>query len=230
MEGNDILMARAGDAKMERKPKRRTRERILETSLVLFNEFGEPNVTTQLISDELGISPGNLYYHFRSKDEIIETVFADFVRDIDTTLGAPELRLPDVEDLWLFLHLLFENIWRYRFLYRDLNELLSRNRMLEMQFKRIMAHKVKTAALICDWFVSADLMRAIKAEIQMFAVNLVVLATYWLSFEFVRDARRPIDGEALARGAYQAMSLVAPYMSGDSRAWFEELSKAYLTT
>ena len=39
----------------------------------------------------------------------------------------------------------------------------------------------------------------------------------------------PIDGEALARGAYQAMSLVAPYMSGDSRAWFQELSKAYLT-
>ena len=83
---------------MEKKPKRRTKERILETSLVLFNDFGEPNVTTQLISDEMGISPGNLYYHFRSKDQIIETLFADFEKKIDDILAVPARRVPNVED------------------------------------------------------------------------------------------------------------------------------------
>lgn len=134
---------------MERKPKRRTRERILETSLELFNEFGEPNVTTQLISDEMGISPGNLYYHFHNKDEIIESLFADFERDIEDTLSVPARRAPNVEDIWLFLHLIFEAIWKFRFLYRDINELLSRNRVLETHFKRIVARKVNTATLIC---------------------------------------------------------------------------------
>ncbi len=213
---------------MEKKPKRRTRERILETSLALFNEFGEPNVTTQLISDELGISPGNLYYHFRSKDQIIETLFADFEKSLLETLSAPARRVPDVEDVWLFLQLVFEGIWHHRFLYRDLNELLSRNRLLETHFKSIIAHMVSTSAQIFRGLVATDDMRADNAEIETLAVNMTVLATYWLSFEFVRDPRRKLDGEALARGAYQSMSLVAPYLVGRSREWFAALSQEYV--
>ena len=97
---------------MEKKPKRRTRERILETSLRLFNEFGEPNVTTTVIADEMNISPGNLYYHFHSKDEIVNALFEVFEREIEALLGAPGRRAANVEDIWLYLHLLFESIWQ----------------------------------------------------------------------------------------------------------------------
>ena len=214
---------------MERKPKRRTRERILETALTLFNEFGEPNVTTQLISDDMGISPGNLYYHFHNKDEIIESLFADFERGIEETLAAPARRPPNVEDIWLFLHLVFEGIWKFRFLYRDINELLSRNRMLETHFKRIVAHKVQTASAICRGLVATGDMKATPAEIQALAVNMTVVATYWLSFEFVSDPRKKIGGEQLARGAFQVMALAAPYLVGRSRQLFEQLAKNYLT-
>jgi AcrR family transcriptional regulator len=212
----------------EPKPRRRTRERILETSLQLFNVFGEPNVTTQLIADELEISPGNLYYHFRSKDDIIESLFADFERQIEATLAAPESRVPDVEDIWLFLHLVFEGIWNYRFLYRDLNELLSRNRLLETHFQRIVAHKVKTAKLICEGLVGTGDMDATPAQLHSLANNMALVATYWLSFEFIREPRKAIDSEALARGAFHVMSLAAPFLQGRSRALFERLARGYL--
>ena len=77
---------------MERKPPRRTRERILELSLRLFNDFGEPNVNTTLISDEMNISPGNLYYHFKNKDDIINCIFQQFEREIDKLLSVPQDR------------------------------------------------------------------------------------------------------------------------------------------
>ncbi len=213
---------------MPRKPPRRTRERIVETALRLFNEHGEPNVTTTAVADELNISPGNLYYHFGSKDEIVNEIFAAFEREIRDTLAAPTRRAPTVEDAWLFLHLIFELVWKYRFLYRDLNDLLSRNRHVETHMKDIVAHSVRTASQLCRGMVAAGEMRAGPAEIEALAANMVVVATYWLSFEFVRDPRRPPDAASLARGAYHVMAMIAPFLQGNSRALFEQLAVQYL--
>ncbi|MCU0897648.1 MAG: TetR/AcrR family transcriptional regulator [Burkholderiales bacterium] len=212
---------------MERKPKRRTRERILETSLRLFNDFGEPNVTTTTIADELNISPGNLYYHFRNKDEITNTIFAEFEREIDTTLAVPARRRADVEDIWLFLHVMFELVWRYRFLYRDLNDLLSRNRTLEIHFKQILERKVRTAGALLEGLAETGDLEAGAAEVLPLATNMVVVATYWLSFEYVRNPRNFAEGEVVARGAFQVMSMVAPFLRGASRALFERLAHEY---
>ena len=111
------------------KKPRRTAERILEVSLELFNRFGEPNVSTTLISAEMGISPGNLYYHYPAKDELINSLFDRYEKALGEILPAAD-GVENVEDAWLFMHVLFELIWAYRFLYRDLNDLLSKNRRL----------------------------------------------------------------------------------------------------
>jgi len=55
-----------------------TRDRILEASLVLFNEHGIAAVSTHRIAAELGISPGNLHYHFKSKEQILSWLFRRF--------------------------------------------------------------------------------------------------------------------------------------------------------
>jgi AcrR family transcriptional regulator len=114
---------------------RRTAERILSTSLELFNRFGEPNTSTSMIAGELRISPGNLYYHYPSKDELINTLFDQYARTLTELLAAAN-DVRDVEDAWFLLHSLFELIWQYRFFYRDLNHLLSRNRHLKPTSRR----------------------------------------------------------------------------------------------
>jgi len=217
---------------MERKPPRRTRERILDLSLRLFNDFGEPNVNTTLIAEEMNISPGNLYYHFKNKDDIINCVFQQFEREIDSLLAVPADRSPNVEDAWLFLHVLFELIWKYRFFYRDLNNLLANNRTLELKFKQLLTQKVKVARLLCDGLARAGELHANPREIEALATNMVVVATYWLSYSYVLDPRRfnepDVVGAALQRGCYQVMALTAPYLTGASRELFERLAAEYL--
>src|SRR3546814_3536426 len=93
---------------------RDTRQRILDCALAMFNAQGEPTVTTNHIADALEISPGNLYYHFRNKDDIIEQLFARFDARMADALAAPDGRLPGPEDICLQLHLALEAIWDYR--------------------------------------------------------------------------------------------------------------------
>ena len=87
----------------------KTRERILHTSLALFNELGAPNVTTLLIADELDISPGNLYYHFKSKTEILNELFSWYETSMYNILVVPESDM-EIEDLWFYLHSIVQNI------------------------------------------------------------------------------------------------------------------------
>ena len=219
-------------ATMLQKAPRRTRERILELSLRLFNEFGEPNITTTVIAEEMNISPGNLYYHFRNKDDIVNSIFAQFEEEIERILTVPEGRRPNMEDVWLYLHLMFELVWRYRFLYRDLSDLLSRNRKLELHFKQILAHKTRVAHQLCEGLRMESSLEATDAEITALATNMVVVATYWLSYEYVRNPRKYSEqqsmSDALARGCYQVLSLVGPFLRGDARLLFHKLSEEYL--
>lgn len=210
---------------MERKPKRRTRERIIETALKLFNDFGEPNVTTTVIADEMEISPGNLYYHFHSKDEIVNALFAEYEKEIESLLTAPGNRPQGTEDIWLFLHLLFETIWKFRFFYRDINDLLTRNRLVETHFQSILEHKESTAINVCQGLAASGALTASSAEIRALATNMSVVATFWLSFE---HARRPRGEPDIGRGIYQVMSLAAPYLQGEARHLLEKLSDAYV--
>jgi AcrR family transcriptional regulator len=213
---------------MPTKPPRRTRERILQTALAMFNELGEPAVATTSIAIEMGISPGNLYYHYHSKEAIVAALFADFRREIEATLAAPEERLPNAEDCWLFLHLVFEAIWKHRFIYRDINDLVARYRVVEVQFRRILDHMIRVVAQILAGLVKGGQMRAQPAEIATLSENIVLTASYWMSFEFVRNPRAVQDGRTLARGAFHVIALAAPYLEPRERELFDQLAKRYI--
>ena len=202
------------------KKPRRTAERILEVTLDLFNRFGEPNVSTTLISAELGISPGNLYYHYPAKDELINALFDRFEKALNELLRAAD-GVRNVEDAWLFFHMLFELIWQYRFLYRDLNDLLSNNRRLETHFQFVLKNKSKAVQNILDGLGRGNAMRIATRDVEPVATAMVVLLTYWLSFEYVRDPRKALEpdsaGPALLRGAFHVLSLLLPYLDAEQR-------------
>jgi AcrR family transcriptional regulator len=219
---------------MEPKPQtgpRRTRDRILDVSLRLFNEVGEPNVTTTTIAEAMEISPGNLYYHFRNKDDIINSIFVRFEQEMERRLKMPDDHKATLDESWGYLQYMSEFMWNYRFLYRDINDLLARNRMLETNFKRIVEQKKRFALEICRQFIEDGEMEATPEQVEAICTNIVVIATYWLSFQFVQHPRQYNDPEqirgCLHGSSYHIFSILAPYLRGRARDAFDQLARDY---
>ena len=215
---------------MVKKAPRRTAERILEVTLELFNRFGEPNVSTTLISAEMGISPGNLYYHYPAKEELINALFDTYEAGLNGLLNASD-NVRDVEDAWFFMHTLFELIWKHRFLYRDLNDLLSKNRRLETHFQLVLKNKTRSVKAMLDSMNRCGAIRMDAREVEPTATSMVVVLTYWLSFEYVSDPRHALEPEgaqvALLRGAQHVLNLLAPYLEASQRTHLLSLAGAY---
>lgn len=203
----------------------KTKDRILLKSLELFNELGEPNVTTLLISDELDISPGNLYYHFKSKSDILTNLFAWYEQEMNTLLEVPDT-LMDIEDQWFFLHLIFENIAKYRFLYQDVVHVLKRHDHIQLRFNRIINKKRKASLKILQSLKEQGNLNANDSEIEALCENIVMTATFWLNYAII--SQQDISDDVLAKGVYQVISLVAPFLDTDQRHLLDDLKKAYL--
>lgn len=215
---------------MPTKAPRRTKERILDATLDLFNRFGEPNVSTPVIAQALGISPGNLHYHYRAKEELVNALFDQYAASLRELLQATS-GVRDVEDAWFVMHTLFERLWAYRFLYRDINDLLSRNLKLETEFRELLQAKTRAMRALLDGLGQAGALAIDAREVEPTANSMVVVLTWWLSFEYVRDPRHALESEeaqrTMMRGAHHVLHLLVPYLEAGQRRHLLELVDVY---
>lgn len=208
----------------------KARDRILYASLQLFNERGERVVTTNHIAAELAISPGNLYYHFRNKSEIISELLDQYQTDILALLVVPEDRLLTVQDKLNYFHALCSQFWKFRFLHRDIHHLIEASDDLKKRYPVFAASVMRQGKRIYEGFVRADLMQATPAEIEALIINVWIVLTNWSNFLFMSGhlARADvIDKRWVRQGLRQMVFLEGPYLKGEGRLIFEELLQTY---
>ena len=201
----------------------KTRDRILECALQLFNQHGEPNVSTMEIANEMGISPGNLYYHFHGKEPLILGLFERFEEELTPLLDPPsDVRL-EAEDYWLFLHLIVERMAHYRFLFQDLSNLAGRLPKLARGIRSLLnALKRTLAALLANLKAQGEIVSETRALGQL--VEQITM-TLLFSLDYQRILAK--KGE-VGVVVYQIMMLVAPHLVPASRHAAEQRALRYL--
>ena len=120
-----------------------TKDKILQIALDLFNAEGVGALSAVDIASAMGISPGHLYYHFRGKAEILSALVAAYQAEVELVLeaatGACRGDGATLETLWTHVHILAEEAWDARFLYREAGALALRDPEVAARLRRIAA-------------------------------------------------------------------------------------------
>jgi len=192
----------------------KTRDRILHVSLLLFNEEGEAQQTAVDISNALGISPGNLYYHFKGKDAIIRALFDSFEEEMRIILRGSRGKVTSIEDNWVYLYIILEEVYDFRFFYRNLGVLLDRYPDLASRFRSLVAEQRATIRNVLADLSKVDVLTIDPRLTEALTDQIMMSLTFWLEADAMN--RTNLDGAALIhKTVFQVMCLIVPYM-GDT--------------
>jgi AcrR family transcriptional regulator len=191
-----------------------TRDRILATALRLFNESGTASVSTNHIAEALSISPGNLYYHFRNKEDIIRAIFEQQFAHWDVIYRLPDDRMPTLADLRRLVHDTFVMSWDYRFMYRELIALLRRDDELNRRWVAVRARGFAGFHELIDVFVAAGVLRSPgePAVVTRLAELCWLISEFWLAS--VEVGGQAVDAAQMEHGVALMFQVLEPFIVG----------------
>jgi len=219
-----------------------TKERIAQTAIRLFNERGTAAVSTNHIAEAAGISPGNLYYHFRNKEEIIRAIFERMIASWEQVSALPQDHALPLTDLRRILEETFSVLWEYRFFYREFVALMRRDPELGRRYRDVRERAATSISGVLD------------KNLRLFSRITNTLLKDKAIEDGWRHFARPISGRNLANqvedevvdlsstiaegwvalGIFWMLALtvfyqfVTRYVLNDSAAWTEEIARYLL--
>ena len=204
----------------------KTRDRIVKVSLDLFNAEGETHVTSVDLANVLDISPGNLYYHFKGKDAIIQELYDQFEVEIRQVLQAPILKPLELEDNWFYFYVVLEEIYDFRFFYRNITDLLTRYPALNTRFSRLLALKKNTALALLLSLSEQEVIKIDPRTASVLSEQIAMTLTYCLNFEYIQNPKAPAP-LLIHKTVYQIMSLILPHFGADQNNMRDVISAFY---
>jgi AcrR family transcriptional regulator len=189
-----------------------TRDKILDTALTLFNKEGTSAVSTNHIAEAAGISPGNLYYHFHNKQEIIRELFQRLNLIWETYQPLPGDRAPILDDLKTVIEANYQIIWQYRFAYRELVALLRQDAELRANFLAVRQRGVEGFHQLFNEFSSAGVFRYPDDPQAIIELQEIfwLISEFWLTNLEVNG--RNVNEVEIQRGVQLILRVLQPYL------------------
>lgn len=198
--------------------RRSNKGRILDAAVRLFNEKGTAAVSTNHIAEAAGTSPGNLYYHFRNKEEIIREIWSRVDALWENSFALPSDGQPSVDDLEAVVEETFTALWEYRFFYRELGALTRRDPELRRRYLIVRGRGLRGTEALLRGFAETGVLVELEGPdgFARLAKVLMLLAECWLPYE--ETAGGELEPGQIAEGAALMMQILKPYLADDAAA------------
>jgi len=189
----------------------KTKERILDTALQLFNDSGTRIISTNHIADACSMSPGNLYYHFKNKEQIVFGLFERMVCSWDEEKDKSFEAITPNDILERQLEKTFHFVWQYRFIHRELAALLDRDEKLKALCNHVLQRRIFEIEAMIKKFIDAAIIRPLdEKSIKFLAHTSLYFGLFWQPYLEV------IGGESteenVQKGVQMIQQLIEPYL------------------
>ncbi len=190
-----------------------TKEAIIITAIELFNEKGAATVSTNHIAEAMGISPGNLYYHFSNKKEIIRHIHQRMVADMDTAWVADVDGLSALENFFNAMTAIQEMLVNYKFFQMELSTLLDNDPELATQYRKDRKARFKEIEKFFEYLIESGVMQ--RPDDKRTLLRLIrigwLIGDYWLDFLYIEGS--PLNGKNVGEGIELIRVLLGPYLN-----------------
>ncbi|RXM37967.1 hypothetical protein BOQ62_19945 [Chryseobacterium sp. CH21] len=201
----------------------KTKDKILSKALELFNDKGYNNITTRHIAAELGISAGNLHYHFKHSEDIITILFSELTLKMDELLNQmKKVENKTLEDLYQFTYSTSEIFYSYRFIFINFIDILNRNPDIKASYEGINFSRKEEFQLI---FSDLQKSNIFQKDIPHFIVDclteqIFIIADNWLTHNRLILKLNP--KEAIEHYTLLQMNLFYPLLNKEQQKLYEK--------
>ena len=191
---------------------KKTQERIKTKAISLFNEFGTGTISIGRIASEVGISRGNLQYHYADKQELIHAIYQDIAREVLSNWEGDD-KQPTVRHMAEMFVRQLDYVWRYRFLYREMVSLIRVDTQLALQVR---ASRTRRIEAVIKFFNALVKNKVLKKPRGHESLRYLVMMTWifcdnWLNFVEIQG--NDINSEILQEGYDHIIEMLYPYLT-----------------
>jgi len=200
----------------------RTKEKILLTAIELFNKYTASAISTNHIAAEMNISPGNLYYYFKNKEEIIKEIFLRLAEGADRIWYNPELGKTE-ESLIDYFKNLASHMYAFRFFYLELNVLLKNDPELRKTYMERADRIIQQMKLVFAEFIRHNIMKNFESERERIFLlrNIWTVGQMWMTYSNLKYDN--ITPEIVNDGVWQMYTVVERLITKKSKIKIEKI-------
>ena len=203
----------------------KTKDKIIATAIDLFNIHGTKAISTNHIAKEMGISPGNLYYHFRSKNDIIRSISDNFSNELGSAL---KIQLDTISDFSSNLTSLFNRFFKiqqsYQFLFLEGVHLTKQDSRLLDNYTNLRSLIKKGYHELLSNLVKIKIMKRQSLNIidDLLDAQWIIM-WYWINHTILD--RNTYDDFQIKKGIKLSFSIIKPQLTAIGKVAFDRALK-----
>lgn len=203
---------------------KKTKKRILQTALTLFNSQGMSKVTLRSIANEMGISQGNLNYHFKKREDIIEALYFQIVENIDSSIANGIKTENPLKDVFSISESIMFIFYEYRFFLLDFVLIMRENIKIKAHYRKLIKQRAVEFISLIDVLIEKEIMRKkmIPNEFENLFKRIQILSDFWMSSVVIEN--NDITKEAVSRYSEIIHQTFFPYLTIKGQKLYKSLS------